>query len=281
MENTDSKDDGVAAKEAKNEPVEGSVEEPSSSNNGADQTTNAVSGTVATNKEEWPKDENGKPLSKNAVRKKRRLEYRKELHRKKKQQKKDMQLAKAKAEGRDLEKERREVEERTRSGEGRRKREKVCSPLSACLYGEETHTRHVCVVVWSSLRLFVVTHQSNEKRRFAPMIDRIITIAIVTAGFFLLLFGFNSLTVVSFTLYAWQAWNKHLNKAPETAFKVRTKEGTVRALRPLHLRPTLYVSLSISLQKYIQSYLCFCSTFVLNRLYGSLRSSAGLSRLFL
>ena len=67
------------------------------------------------------------------------MEERLEVKRRRKLQRKEMKIAKAKAEGRDLEQERRELEERTKSGEGARKREQVRCPkrdgdlFSGCL----------------------------------------------------------------------------------------------------------------------------------------------------
>jgi len=94
-------------------------------NNIPSQETAQLDGTrkITPEDKEWPKDDNGNPLSKSQMRKRKRHEKLMEIKRRKKQQDKDAKLAKAKAEGRDLEAERRFVEERTKSGEGRRKRE--------------------------------------------------------------------------------------------------------------------------------------------------------------
>lgn len=64
-----------------------------------------------------------RPISKSQVKRQRRWEQAMERKKRRKQQEKDIKLAKALAEGRDLEKERRLVEERTREGAGHRRRE--------------------------------------------------------------------------------------------------------------------------------------------------------------
>ena len=64
-----------------------------------------------------------KPMSKSAMKKRKRHEKLMEIKKRKKQQAKERKAAKAKAEGRDLDEERRIQAERRKSGEGRRKRE--------------------------------------------------------------------------------------------------------------------------------------------------------------
>jgi tRNA (guanine9-N1)-methyltransferase len=66
-----------------------------------------------------------KPLSKNQIKKGKRLEKLMAIKRHKKQQSKDARAAKAKAEGRDIEKERKIQQEAFEAGTGRKKREKA------------------------------------------------------------------------------------------------------------------------------------------------------------
>eukprot|EP00523_Entomoneis_sp_CCMP467_P003104 CAMPEP_0168760030 /NCGR_PEP_ID=MMETSP0724-20121128/22541_1 /TAXON_ID=265536 /ORGANISM="Amphiprora sp., Strain CCMP467" /LENGTH=316 /DNA_ID=CAMNT_0008808997 /DNA_START=101 /DNA_END=1051 /DNA_ORIENTATION=+ len=66
-----------------------------------------------------------KPLSKNQMKKRKKLERMVEMRKRKKQQKKDAKIAKAQAAGRDLDREREELEARTARGEGRRKRQAI------------------------------------------------------------------------------------------------------------------------------------------------------------
>lgn len=68
-------------------------------------------------------DTDGKPLSKNQMKKRKRYEKAMAVKKRRKQQRKEARTAKAVAEGRDLDEERRLQEERTKSGEGRKKRE--------------------------------------------------------------------------------------------------------------------------------------------------------------
>ena len=67
----------------------------------------------------------GKPMSKNALKRQRRWEQKMNIKRRRKEQERQIKIAMAKAQGRDLEKERKEQEERTKSGEGHRRREEV------------------------------------------------------------------------------------------------------------------------------------------------------------
>lgn len=67
-------------------------------------------------------DTTEKPLSKNQIKKRKRLEKLTEIKKRKKIQQKERKRAKAIAEGRDLDEERRLQEERAKSGEGKKKR---------------------------------------------------------------------------------------------------------------------------------------------------------------
>ena len=66
-----------------------------------------------------------KPLSKNQMRKRKRMAYIAEKNALRKQQEKEMNRQKALAEGRDLDKERKEQEENAKNGEGHKRREEV------------------------------------------------------------------------------------------------------------------------------------------------------------
>ena len=68
-------------------------------------------------------DEDGNPLSKNQLKKRRRWERAMEVKKRRKQQDKDIKLAKAKAQGRDLEQEKIELKKRTEEGINRKKRQ--------------------------------------------------------------------------------------------------------------------------------------------------------------
>lgn len=106
-----------------NESSAGSITSENEKNIPISEATPEKTMKITPDDDEWPKDENGKPISKNQMRKRKRLERLMEIKRRKKQQDKDAKHAKAKAEGRDLEAERKLVQARTKSGEGKRKRD--------------------------------------------------------------------------------------------------------------------------------------------------------------
>ena len=70
-------------------------------------------------------DDNGNPLSKNQLKKRRRHEKMMDQKKRRKVQDKEIKHAKALAQGRDLEQERRELEERTTKGDGHKRRKGV------------------------------------------------------------------------------------------------------------------------------------------------------------
>ena len=94
---------------------------------GETSTTHAPTGDSTERNDKVLLDDNGNPLSKNQMKKRRRHEKMMDQKKRRKIQDKEIKHAKALAEGRDLEQERRELEERTAKGDGHVRRKEVRS----------------------------------------------------------------------------------------------------------------------------------------------------------
>jgi len=96
---------------------------------GKEESATSTSTTPSTNNNKRTSDEDPetKPLSKNQLRKRKKMAYVAEKKAKRKLQDKEVKRQKALAEGRDLDKERKEQEENTKKGEGHKRREEAWS----------------------------------------------------------------------------------------------------------------------------------------------------------